>query len=90
MMSGFYRPRWEMFFDVAEQALKEGTELDHDAFVSSCKDWEWQWVSGHETYRTEPTGGELKHCRRIWDKYHEEILDLQHDYAYEAEIEAYV
>ena len=50
----------------------------------------WQWVSGHETYRTEPTGGELKHCRRIWDKYHEEILDLQHDYAYEAEIEAYV
>jgi alpha-N-acetylglucosaminidase len=71
MMSGFYRPRWEMFFDVAEQALKEGTELDHDAFVSSCKDWEWQWVSGHETYRTEPTGGELKHCRRIWDKYHE-------------------
>ena len=90
MMSGFYRPRWEMFFDVAEQALKEGTELDHDAFVSSCKDWEWQWVSGHETYRAEPTGGELKHCRRIWDKYHEEILDLQHDYAYEAEIEAYV
>ena len=90
MMSGFYRPRWEMFFDVAEQALKEGTELDHDAFVSSCKDWEWQWVSGHETYRTEPTGGELKHCRRIWDKYHEEILDLQHEYAYEAEIEAYV
>jgi len=90
MMSGFYRPRWEMFFDVAEQALKEGTELDHDAFVSSCKDWEWQWVSGHETYRTEPTGGELKHCRRIWDKYHGEILYLQHDYAYEAEIEAYV
>lgn len=90
MMSGFYRPRWEMFFDVVEQALKEGTELDHDAFVSSCKDWEWQWVSGHETYRTEPTGGELEHCRRIWDKYHEEILDLQHDYVYEAEIEAYV
>ena len=90
MMSGFYRPRWEMFFDVAEQALKEGTELDHDAFVSSCKDWEWQWVSGHETYRTEPTGGELKHCRRVWDKYHGEILYLQHDYAYEAEIEAYV
>lgn len=90
MMSGFYRPRWERFFDTVSAAMQQDAEYDEDAFVEAIKDWEWEWTFGHEEYLTEPVGSEIEECLRIWEKYHREILILQDNFEYKEHVAAYV
>ena len=90
MMSGFYRPRWERFFDTVSAAMQQDVEYDEDAFVEASKDWEWEWTFGHEEYLTEPVGSEIEECLRIWEKYHREILILQDNFEYKEHVAAYV
>ena len=90
MMSGFYRPRWERFFEVVYKAMEQGEEYDEDSFIRSSKDWEWEWTLGHEEYLTESVGSEIEECLRIWEKYHQEILKLQDNFEYKEHVAAYV
>lgn len=90
MMSGFYRPRWERFFDTVLAAMKRGRKYNEDAFIQASKDWEWEWTLGHEEYLQEPVGSEVEECLKIWDKYHQQIFKSQDNLEYEAEVEAYV
>lgn len=90
MMSGFYRPRWERFFAVLEDAISRGAKYDESRFISDSKDWEWEWVSGKEKYATEPDSDEIVECLRIWHAYFKDIARSQDDFEYEAEVEAYV
>ena len=90
MMSGFYRPRWERFFETVSAAMLQGVEYDENAFVEASKDWEWEWTLGHEGYQTEPVGSAIEECLRVWDKYQEEILKLQDNFEYKEHVAAYV
>jgi alpha-N-acetylglucosaminidase len=90
MMSGFYKPRWERFFDTVLSAMKRGKKYNEDAFIQASKDWEWEWTLGHEEYLQEPVGSEVEECLKIWDKYHQQIFKSQDNLEYEAEVEAYV
>jgi alpha-N-acetylglucosaminidase len=90
MMSGFYRPRWERFFETVSAAMLQGVEYDENAFVEASKDWEWEWTLGHEEYQTEPVGSAIEECLRVWDKYQEEILKLQDNFEYKEHVAAYV
>ena len=58
--------------------------------ISESKDWEWEWLSGHEEYPSEPVGDEIQECLKIWNKYSKDILHLEDDFEYEADVEAYV
>lgn len=69
MMSGFYRPRWERFFDSVQAALEGGYEFDQKAFDEASKDWEWSWVNSHETYPEKPSGDSVKECLKVYRKY---------------------
>ena len=73
MMSGFYRPRWEMFFDTATEALRSGKEMDGKAFEEKCTDWEWEWTESSESYPSTPSGDEIEECRHIYEKYRSSI-----------------
>ena len=90
MMSGFYRPRWERFFEAVISAMKEGGDYDVAAFEESIKDWEWEWTLGHEVYASEPVGSEIEQCQKMWDKYHQSILNLQDNFEYKEDVAAYV
>lgn len=90
MMSGFYKPRWERFFKTISEAMEQGEGYDEDAFIQSSKDWEWEWTLGHEEYASEPVGSAIEECLRIWDKYHQEILNLQDHFIYKEDVAAYV
>ena len=90
MMGGFYHPRWERFFTFVEAAMADGVPYDEDKFVSESKDWEWEWLGGHEEYISEPVGDEIEECLKIWNKYSKSILHLEDEFEYEAEVEAYV
>ena len=90
MMAGFYRPRWERFFDTVSAAMEQGVPFDEAAFIEVSKDWEWEWTLGHEKYPNQPVGSEIEECLRIWDKYHKEILNLQDNFEYKEHVAAYV
>ena len=90
MMTGFYRPRWERFFDMVSASMKQGVPFDEAAFIEASKDWEWEWTLGHEKYPNQPVGSEIEECLRIWDKYHKEILNLQDNFEYKEHVAAYV
>lgn len=90
MMAGFYRPRWERFFDTVSAAMEQGVPFDEAAFIEASKDWEWEWTLGHEKYPNQPVGSEIEECLRIWEKYHKEILNLQDNFEYKEHVAAYV
>ena len=90
MMTGFYRPRWERFFDMVSASMEQGVPFDEAAFIEASKDWEWEWTLGHEKYPNQPVGSEIEECLRIWDKYHKEILNLQDNFEYKEHVAAYV
>lgn len=69
MMGGFYRCRWKMFLDMASESLETGRELDTMEFDTLCKNWEWEWISGSETYPVTASGDEIEECLRIHGKY---------------------
>ena len=90
MMSGFYKPRWERFFDTVSAAIRQGVEYDEKSFVEASKEWEWEWTLGHEEYPDEPEGSEIEECCRIWEKYYQEIFKLQDNFEYKEHVAAYV
>ena len=90
MMSGFYRPRWEMFFETCKAAMQSGQPMDYDAFVERSKDWEWNWTFGKEEYADEPSSDEIKECMNIWNAYGHSIVTTDDTLGYELSTEAYV
>lgn len=69
MLSGFYKPRWQQFFNYIAQCKAQGKEPDFDAFEEQIKDWEWKWVHGHEQYRTQAVGDPVGVASELFRKY---------------------
>ena len=82
MMSGFYRPRWERFFDKVQSSLDGGYEFDEKEFVEASKDWEWDWVNSHGSFPSEPSGDSIEECLRVYGKYRDAM-----NIAYNASVE---
>lgn len=73
LIKGFYKPRWEKFINYLDEALQKNKKADLDKFETIIKDWEWQWVNGHEKYSSQPTGDPIRTAIDIYKKYIDEI-----------------
>lgn len=73
LLSGFYKPRWEMFFREVDSCMEKQVPLDMQAFDDRVKNWEWQWVNSHETYPAGAAGDPVKAARHIHEKYRRTI-----------------
>ena len=82
LMNGFYKPRWERFFDKVFQAMDSGVTFDYEAFVQDSKDWEWNWVLSNELYPVETSADEIEESLKIYKKYRTAM-----DVAYDASVE---
>lgn len=69
MLSGFYKPRWEHFFAYVDTCMEARQPVDIVSFDNHIKDWEWQWVHGHETYPLTPTGDAVEVAGSLYEKY---------------------
>ena len=66
LVSSYYKPRWEMFFDDAEAALEAGVEFDQKAFDEKCKDFEYKWWAERPgTFTAEPVGNSIEIVKTI-------------------------
>lgn len=69
LISGFYKPRWQQFFETLKTSLKTNIKLDQDAFDRTCQQWEWEWVNTQKFYPTRPQGSAVEVANRLHGKY---------------------
>ena len=76
LLKGFYKPRWEQFFDYVGQSLKENKSVDFKAFEEKTKDWEWEWAnSTDEVYADEPQGDPIIIASNLYKKYADNVFN---------------
>lgn len=73
LISGYYLPRWERFFDELLLCLEQNRRFDEKAFDANLRPWMTKWSGGRETYPAEPQGDSVAVARRLWQKYAEEF-----------------
>lgn len=73
LLNGFYKKRWEQFFVYAIRQMKIHQPVDEKVFDDKIKDWEWNWVNSHETYKDEPNGNAILVAKKIYKKYRQVI-----------------
>ena len=68
LIGGFYKRRWEILFARLDKAIGSGA-MDWAAFDKYVKEWEWNWVNGHEPYAAEPKGDAVAVVTELYNKY---------------------
>jgi len=72
MISTYYKPRWQLFFDELRQTLPSGSEPDMKAFDEKRKDFEWQWENTDKTtqsFLSKPEGDAFQLSLRLYKKW---------------------
>lgn len=69
LITGFYLPRWELFFRRMGAALEGGAAFDSGAFEQEVRDLEVRWTRARETYATAPQGDPVALGRQLCEKY---------------------
>jgi len=75
LINDFYKPRWEKFFAMLDQALTTDKDPDLSAFEKSIRQWEWQWVNQQKTFPLRPTGDSRNAAEILYKKYRQRIGD---------------
>lgn len=78
LISGFYMPRWQRFFESVREAMVAGKPFDQEAFNEGSKEWEWQWTFGKECYSTQPQTDEIDIVKQMYAKYRAELQPLDY------------
>jgi alpha-N-acetylglucosaminidase len=73
LMNDFYKPRWSMFIQKMQAALKEQKEMDMPAFVTEIKKWEWNWVNKRKDYAITANGDAVATAVALYKKYRNTI-----------------
>ena len=74
LTKSFYLPRWEMFLDDLDRSLADGEPFDAESFEQELRTWEEQWTHKSDPFPDQPEGDAVEVVRRLWTKYHKEIL----------------
>ena len=65
LVGDYYARRWNLFFVVVIQAVKEGKEFDEKAFGEELSKFEQAWTESHTKYPVEPQKVENKIDKNI-------------------------
>jgi alpha-N-acetylglucosaminidase len=69
LLNDFYKPRWQQFFAKAEEALRNGKELDMNTFTNEIKNWEWKWVNERKDYPVTAKRNAVEVSKELYKKY---------------------
>lgn len=69
LLASFYKPRWVMFFEYANQQYKNGKTIDQKAFDDRMRDWEWAWVNQTDTFPAQASGNSIAVAQQLHQKY---------------------
>ncbi len=83
LIRGYYKPRWEMFFEFlrsqkndASRYSEKDLEWSYDRpahyaneFYSKMSDWEKNWIEQTESYPDKPQGNPIQIARELYEKW---------------------
>ena len=75
LIKGFYKPRWQQFFDYLKIKMSLGERMETKDFETAIKEWEWQWVNSHEACSSVPEGDIAGIVQQIFKKYESQIQE---------------
>lgn len=74
LMSSYYKERWDRFFKMTAEALREGKPWEQKAFYDYIRQWGWNWVNDTEMcFIAEPSGNPVEVSKEMYMKYYEVI-----------------
>jgi alpha-N-acetylglucosaminidase len=73
LLEGFYKPRWQMFFQYADSCLESNSPLNMDVFNARVAAWEWKWVNSAHDYPATPSGSPVAVSEAMFKKYHRRV-----------------
>jgi alpha-N-acetylglucosaminidase len=78
LLNGFYKPRWEKFFQYASECMEKKRRIDWVLFEEQIKDWEWKWVNSTSgNYSALPVGSPTDVSVMLFRKYNTAITALR-------------
>jgi alpha-N-acetylglucosaminidase len=76
LIKGYYKPRWELFFNQVGKSMAAGTQFDAQTFDKEVKNWEWTWVNKHDNAYTDAAKGDaIEKAKQLFGKYNGVILE---------------
>lgn len=69
LVRGFYKPRWEQFFDALRAGMDGGAAFDAETFARTLQAWEDSWTRQTETHPATPSGEPVAVARELRGKY---------------------
>jgi alpha-N-acetylglucosaminidase len=79
LLDGFYKPRWQMFLSYVDSCMAASGPVNMRVFDARVKDWEWNWVHGHEPYPVTPKGDAVRTAKEMYRKYRKKIGEIYGD-----------
>jgi alpha-N-acetylglucosaminidase len=74
LLKGFYKPRWEQFFNEVSLSMAAHKKMNMPAFEEKLKEWEWKWVkTTGNGYAAKPQGNSIAVARGLYEKYKERL-----------------
>ncbi len=70
LVSGYYRVRWEKFFNEAEKAIASGGNFEYKVYADIVADFEVKWWREcFGNYNAKPEGDSFLIAKKMYDKY---------------------
>jgi len=76
ILNGFYKVRWQKYFDKVELDLINKMKFNQKQFDDEIKNWEWNWVNSNETYTTHPKSDAVMMSRKMSKNYYDQIIKV--------------
>jgi len=68
LLSDFYKPRWERYFQLLQSAMGTGL-MDQEGFEKEISEWEWSWVNERKDYPVNVSGKTINIVENLHRKY---------------------
>ena len=69
ILDDVYKPTWVNFFDLILYSIKTDTAFNYARFMTLASYFEWNWVTAHQEYISEPVGDSYDISRELYQKW---------------------
>lgn len=70
LLNSYYKGRWNEFFRLSLESLKNGDKWDEKKFLNYITTWSWEWVNRvDEMFPTQTYGDPISVSKEMYDKY---------------------
>lgn len=69
MVSGYYKPRWQMLIDYLKESLDNNTPFDPKKYDKELRAMDYKWTRSNNLYPSEPKGDVIAEAKKLQKEY---------------------